>query len=135
VNLSEYRTISTPDNLKRIIVVIDEYAEVTDATAATKEEKTKIDAIQRILNRILRLGRAVGIHVIISTQRPDATILSGSIKSNIDVRICGKADSTLSTIVLGDGRAHESIPKDSQGRFLLNDGAEDIVFQAFLYEE
>ena len=80
------------------------------------------------------MGRAVGIHLIISTQRPDASAVPGSIKSNLDVRICGKADATLSTIILGDGRANEVIPKDSQGRFVLANGAEDIIFQGYYYD-
>ena len=54
------------------------------------------------------------------------------IKNNMDHRICGKADATLSTIVLGDGSANDLIPKYRSGRFLLGDGT---VFQAYYFSE
>lgn len=118
---------------KRIFVMVDECAEVLDPTGRSKEEKEVIAKITASLNTIARMGRAVGIHLIISTQRPDANAVPGSIKSNLDVRICGKADTTLSTIILGDGRADALIPKYSQGRFVMADGAQDIIFQGFFY--
>ena len=119
---------------KRTFLLIDECAEVLDPTGRTKEEKELISQITKDLNTIARMGRAVGIHLIISTQRPDASAVPGSSKANLDVRICGKADATLSTIILGDGRANEVIPKDSQGRFVLANGAEDIIFQGYYYD-
>ena len=126
----------THDELcRRRFVLIDECAEVLDPTGRSKEEKEVIAKITACLNTIARMGRAVGVHLIISTQRPDANAVPGSIKSNLDVRICGKADATLSTIILGDGRADELIPKYSQGRFVMADGAQDIVFQGFFLGE
>ena len=71
---------------------------------------------------IARLGRAFGIHLIICTQRPDATLMSGQIRNNIDFRICGRADDVLSKIILDNTDASEKIPKSEQGLFLCNDG-------------
>lgn len=88
----------------------------------------RIDAIIGYLATIARQGRAVGIHLILATQRPDATIIPGQIKNNIDCRICGRADNVLSQIVLDSTEASTAIPKDAQGRFLMNDGT---MFQAF----
>lgn len=130
----DYQEKDTQRMYKRTFLLIDECAEVLDPTGRTKEEKELISQITKDLNTIARMGRAVGIHLIISTQRPDASAVPGSIKSNLDVRICGKADATLSTIILGDGRANEVIPKDSQGRFVLANGAEDIIFQGYYYD-
>lgn len=134
-DINEYRKKTNNPAYARIIVLVDECAEILDPTGRTKEEKEVIAQITSRLNTIARMGRAVGVHLIISTQRPDATAVPGSIKSNLDVRICGKADATLSSIVLGDGRANELIPKDAQGRFVLANGAEDVVFQAFYYQD
>ena len=129
-----YRKAANDPTFSRIFVVVDECAEILDPTGRSKEEKEAIGKITACINTIARMGRAVGVHLIISTQRPDANAVPGSIKSNLDVRICGKADPTLSTIILGDGRADELIPKYSQGRFVLADGAQDIIFQGFYYE-
>lgn len=132
VNISEYNKSHSP--IHRIIVLIDECAMLLDS-GTTKEAKQLSAELTDQLSTIARMGRAVGIHLIISTQRPDANGVPGSIKSNIDCRICGKADTTLSTIILGDGRANEAIPKDSQGRFIMADGVQDIVFQGYYYDE
>ena len=40
----------------------------------------------------------------------------------MNIRICGRADTTLSTIIIGDGRAAEQVPHDARGRFLMEDG-------------
>ena len=54
------------------------------------------------------------------------------IKNNMNIRICGRADTTLSTIIIGDGRAAEQIPHDAQGRFIMEDGT---VFQAYYFSD
>jgi len=81
---------------------------------------------------IARQGRAFGIHLILATQRPDATILSGQIKNNVNCRICGRADTILSQIILDSTAAAEQIPKDARGRFLLHDGT---FFQAYWFDD
>ena len=49
----------------------------------------------------------------------------------MNIRICGRADTTLSTIIIGDGRAAEQIPQDAQGRFLMEDGT---IFQGDYFD-
>lgn len=112
-------------SLKRIIVATDEIAEVLDKGNKNKKQ------IESFLSTIGRMGRAYGIHLIIATQRPDSEILNGQIRSNIDFRICGRADKILSQIIIDSSDAAEVIPKDAQGRFLTNTGVE---FQAFYVE-
>ena len=102
-NITEYREKSG-DYMQRIVFACDEVAELL----------------------------AFGIHLILATQRPDANILSGQIKNNMNIRICGRADTTLSTIIIGDGRAAEQIPHDAQGRFIMEDGT---VFQAYYFND
>lgn len=129
-NIGEYRKNISSD-MQRIIFACDEIAELMDKTSASKERKALLDNIEMYISMIARQGRAFGIHLVLATQRPNANILSGQIKNNLDCRVCGKADSTLSTIILGDGKAHEAIPKDSQGRLINQDG---IVFQGFYFD-
>lgn len=85
-------------------------------TGADKARKELLAQIEARLALIARQGRAFGIHLILATQRPDANILPGQIKNNMNIRdICGfgQADTT-STIIIGDGRAAEQIPHDAQ---------------------
>lgn len=130
-NITEYREKSG-DYMQRIVFACDEVAELLDKTGADKARKELLAQIEARLALIARQGRAFGIHLILATQRPDANILPGQIKNNMNIRICGRADTTLSTIIIGDGRAAEQIPHDAQGRFLMEDGT---VFQAYYFND
>ncbi len=103
-----------------------------DRTGRSKEDKELLAQIESRLATIARLGRAFGIHLILATQRPDATIIPGQIKNNLDFRVCGRADNVLSQIILDNTSAAEQIPKDARGRFILGDGT---VFQGYLLDE
>ena len=130
-NIDRYNT-ATGEQLQRYIFACDEIAEVLDKTGLTKEQKEAVSKIESKLSMIARQGRAFGIHLILATQRPDANILSGQIKNNVNCRICGRADTVLSQIILDNTSAAEQIPKDARGRFLLHDGT---VFQAYWFDE
>jgi len=130
-NISDYNKQSAVP-LQRHIFACDEVAEVLDKTGLTKEQKERIGLIENRLSMIARQGRAFGIHLILATQRPDANILSGQIRNNIDCRVCGRADTILSQIILDNTTAAEQIPKHKAGRFILHDGT---VFQGFWIDE
>lgn len=130
-NISDYNKHSAVP-LQRHIFACDEVAEVLDKTGLTKEQKERIGLIENRLSMIARQGRAFGIHLILATQRPDANILSGQIRNNIDCRVCGRADTILSQIILDNTIASEQIPKHKAGRFILHDGT---VFQGFWVDE
>ena len=130
-NIDHYNA-ATGENLQRYIFACDELAEMLDKTGLTKEQKETVSKIESKLSMIARQGRAFGIHLILAPQRPDANILSGQIKNNVNCRICGRADTVLSQIILDNTSAAEQIPKDARGRFLLHDGT---VFQAYWFDE
>ena len=130
-NIGDYNKRSAVP-LRRHIFACDEVAEVLDKTGLTKEQKERIGLIENRLSIIARQGRAFGIHLILATQRPDANILSGQIRNNIDCRVCGRADTILSQIILDNTTAAEQIPKHKAGRFILHDGT---VFQGFWVDE
>ena len=118
--------------MPRIVFGCDEVAELTDKTGLTnKEEKVQIDHIIGHLSTIARQGRALGIHLILATQRPDANVLPGQIKNNIDFRACGRADNTLAIIILDNADAADMLPKDGH-RFMLSDGT---IFLPYYWEE
>ena len=130
-NIDRYNKTENQD-LRRYIFACDEIAEMLDKTGLTKEQKEIITKIEGKLSIIARLGRAFGIHLILATQRPDANILSGQIKNNVNCRICGRADNILSQIILDNTDAADQIPKTARGRFILHD---KTVFQAYWFED
>ena len=123
---------ATGEGLPRLVFACDEVAEMLDKTGADNERKKLLAQIENKLSTIARQGRAFGIHLILATQRPDATIIPGQIRNNMDFRVCGRADSVLSQIILDNTSAAEQIPKDARGRFITGDGT---VFQGYLFDE
>ena len=130
-NIDAYNE-TAENKLPRLIFACDEVAEVLDRTGADSGRKKLLSQIESRLSTIARQGRAFGIHLILATQRPDATIIPGQIKNNMDFRVCGRADSVLSQIILDNTSAAEQIPKDARGRFITGDGT---VFQGYLFDE
>ena len=130
-NIDAYNEIAERP-LQRLIFACDEVAEMLDKTGADNERKKLLAQIENKLSTIARQGRAFGIHLILATQRPDATIIPGQIRNNMDFRVCGRADSVLSQIILDNTSAAEQIPKDARGRFITGDGT---VFQGYLFDE
>ena len=130
-NIDAYNEIAERP-LQRLIFACDEVAEMLDKTGADNERKKLLSQIESLLSTIARQGRAFGIHLILATQRPDATIIPGQIRNNMDFRVCGRADSVLSQIILDNTSAAEQIPKDARGRFITGDGT---VFQGYLFDE
>lgn len=110
--------------MERIIVFIDELAELMRSS-----DKDINKAITATLETLARLSRAVGIHLIMGLQRVDSTIVTGQIKNNVSMRVCGHfVDPEPSRIMLGNDIATK-IP-DIKGRFILR-GNQFREFQAF----
>lgn len=130
-NLTEYNKV-TGEKLPRYIFACDEVAEVLDTTGLDKTGKEIFTKIARHLSLIARQGRAFGIHLMLSTQRPDASLIPGSIRTNLTLRICGRADDILSRIILDSPTAADQIAPDAQGRFVTN---MNQTFQGFLFDD
>lgn len=95
-----------------IVVVIDEFADLI--MTAGKE-------IELPIARIAQLARAVGIHMIIATQRPSVTIITGVIKANFPTRIAFKVASMMdSRTILDQPGANQLIGK---GDMLISSGS------------
>lgn len=72
-----------------------------------------------IIGSVARLGRAAGVHLVIATQRPDATLIPGETKANLGVRInCGRTNSTASSMILESGEGTRVKP-NPRGRLYL----------------
>ncbi len=86
-----------------IVLVIDEFADLI--MTAGKE-------IEMPIARLAQLARAVGIHLIIATQRPSVNIITGTIKANFPSRIAFKVSSKIdSRTILDTGGAEQLIGK------------------------
>lgn len=95
----------TDSPLSRIVCIFDEYADFM----SEKESRTQLE---KSIKSLGAKARAAGIHLIISTQRPDATVVTPLIRSNLPGRIALRTNSEAdSQIILGDKLAAKLLGK------------------------
>ena len=89
-------------DLPYIVIIIDE---VADLMALARKE------VEACVQRIAQKARAAGIHLVMATQRPDATTITGVIKANFPTRISFQARSAIDSITtLGEKGAENLLP-------------------------
>lgn len=104
--------------LPYIVVVVDEFADLIQT--AGKE-------IEGPIARLAQLARAIGIHLIIATQRPSTNVITGTIKANFPARISFRVSSSIdSRTILDSSGANQLI---GRGDMLINDGKELVRAQ------
>lgn len=104
--------------LPYIIVVIDEFADLI--MTAGKE-------IEVPLTRLAQLARAIGIHLIIATQRPSVNIITGSIKANFPARFAFRVISKIDSRTILDSSGAEQLI--GRGDMLLSTGSDMLRLQ------
>ena len=104
-------------NVKPLVVMIDEYADLMSAT------KNKCDPL---CVRIAQKARAAGIHLVIATQYPLVRYVSGGIKANIPVRVAFRVQNGTESRVIIDRMGAEKLNGKGDMLFLGN-GATDTI--------
>lgn len=95
--------------LPYLVVVVDEYADLTMTTGASPETKAASRSITNSIIRLAQKGRAAGLHVILATQRPSVDVISGIIKSNFPMRIAFRVASRVDSMTILDAPGAEKL--------------------------
>lgn len=95
--------------LPYLVVVIDEYADLTMAGGAGPDARKSAKNIESAIVRLAQKGRAAGIHVIIATQRPSVNVITGLIKTNFPTRIAFRVVSRVDSATILDTNGAENL--------------------------
>ena len=108
-NLDEYNQkmeAGGQEKMYRIVFIIDEMADMMLSSSANRKE------VENCINRLAAKARAVGIHLILATQRPSVNVITGLIKANIPTRIAfGVVSEVDSRTILGRKGAEDLVGK------------------------
>jgi len=120
-NLDEYNTKrnrdSSLENIPHVVVIIDELADLM---------MTSGRAIEEPITRLAQKARAVGMHLIVATQRPSVDVITGLIKSNFPARISFQVSSKIDSRTIIDQMGAEKLLGRGDMLFLLPGSASPI---------
>jgi len=114
---SEEEDAKIPKKVPYVVIVIDELADLM--MTAPKE-------IEAYIVRLAQKSRAVGIHIILATQRPQATVVTGLIKSNMPTRVGFRVAARMDSRIILDQNGAETLLGEGDMLF-LKPGTSDLV--------
>lgn len=99
-NIAGHNALTNIEPLPYIVIIIDELADLMAASA---------NEVEGAIVRLAQMARAVGIHLIVATQRPSVDVITGLIKANITSRIAFSVASLIDSRTIIDGSGAEKL--------------------------
>ncbi len=115
-----------PDRMPYIVIIIDELADIM---------QTYPRELEAAIVRLAQMSRAVGIHLILSTQRPEVNVITGLIKANIPARIALRVPTGIDSRTILDTTGAEKLLGQGDMLAIVSDGQPERLQSAYITEE
>lgn len=110
----------------RIFVVVDEFAELVLSGGLLKNDEIK--STRESLSKISRLGRSCGVHLVLTTQRPDRSIVDAQVRSNLTSTVCFRLNDLGGSLAVLGSKSACDLPQ-IKGRAIYLRGSEEYEVQ------
>lgn len=116
------------DKLDRIVVGIDEASLLFTVEKHSKATKVQAEKARELADKIAKLGRAAGIHLILATQKVVKDTIDTRVQANINSKMCFRVNTQLSSITVLGHKGASELPK-IPGRGIWSVGTQEDVVQ------
>lgn len=116
------------DGLDRIVVAIDEASELFIVERSSKETKAIALGARELTDKIAKLGRAAGIHLILATQKVVKETIDTRVQTNINAKMCFRVNTIASSMTVLNNKKAADLPKIN-GRGIWSVGSSDLIVQ------
>lgn len=117
---------SDPERMPYIVIIIDELADIMQAYPRELESA---------IVRLAQMSRAVGIHLILSTQRPEVNVITGLIKANIPSRIALRVPTQIDSRTILDGAGAEKLLGQGDMLAIMGENQAERLQSAYISED
>ena len=124
------------DAMPMLLFIVDEMAELTQKSGLKSEEAKQEDAMKdeivSIISSIAQLGRSAAVHVLVATQKPNATVVPTILRSNLGLRVfMGVAAEAGASLVTLDNTLATTTDGTYPGMGIMQVNAQPVFFRSY----
>lgn len=119
---------SKRDRLDRIVVLVDEASELFTVVRSSKAVRASAESARELADKIAKLGRVAGIHLILATQKVVKETIDTRVQTNMNARMIFRVNTAAGSMTVLGNKLAADLP-EIQGRGIWSVGSRDLIVQ------